>query len=116
MYCHSDGYVEYNGKMLCEHYMDKAKVAALIELGNMSYLKPTIEESFFYDRDRGDRDCGPTVKFTLHMMMRKAARSNAEYFYLFSDGEWQVSAVRREYWRTGKGEPYTELQSLCRSV
>ena len=26
VYCHNDGYLEYNGKMLNEHYKDESKV------------------------------------------------------------------------------------------
>ena len=30
VYCHSDGYLEYNGKMLNEYYQDESKVDELL--------------------------------------------------------------------------------------
>jgi hypothetical protein len=47
MYCHYDGYMEYTGKMLLEHYSDKRSVQNLLVLtdGYASALKETIEET-----------------------------------------------------------------------
>ncbi len=71
IYCHSDGYLTYNGAMLIDHYNDREKVEKLIGLGDLSCLYPNIEpdpskeHSFdnrqrdvcvFYGRDRGEKD------------------------------------------------------------
>ena len=68
-YCHSDGYLSYNGEYLYEYYKDVNKVKELIALGDMSSLAPEVsppegaEHSFddrydgvcvFYGRDRGE--------------------------------------------------------------
>ena len=52
VYCHYDGYLDNNGKILLEHYNTREKVEELIRMGNLSSLKPTIDECVFYKRDR----------------------------------------------------------------
>jgi hypothetical protein len=77
VYCHWDGYLAYNGKMLLEHYSNPFILRDLIDLGDISSLKPTIgtkhafshfgtemkQEDYdalygnmttFYGRDRGE--------------------------------------------------------------
>ena len=66
VYCHYDGYLENNGRILLEHY-DSSKANHLVALGDMSSLRPNVEipegkeHSFdepledvtvFYGRDR----------------------------------------------------------------
>ena len=43
VYCHWDGYLEYNGKILATHYMDPYKVRDLVDLGGFSSLDTTVE-------------------------------------------------------------------------
>jgi len=45
VYCHWDGYLENNGKILAEHYMNPFKVKELVALGGFSSLCPTIDET-----------------------------------------------------------------------
>jgi hypothetical protein len=45
MYCHYDGYPEYNGRVLQEHYSHPTQAKALVDNGYQSGLKETIEES-----------------------------------------------------------------------
>ncbi len=60
IYCHSDGYLSYNGVMLLNYYQDREKVEKLISLGHMSSLHekvdpdPTKPHSFNYDERQGD--------------------------------------------------------------
>jgi hypothetical protein len=42
VYCHWDGYLSNNGKLLDDHYTDPFKVRELIDLGSLSSLRPTI--------------------------------------------------------------------------
>jgi hypothetical protein len=39
VYCHWDGYVEHNGKILVEHYQNRDDVMDLIDGGSMSSLR-----------------------------------------------------------------------------
>lgn len=45
IYCHYDGYLQYNGIILSESYSDPKKVAKLLELGNLSSLGEELEAS-----------------------------------------------------------------------
>ena len=42
VYCHWDGYLAHNGKMLMEYYSNPFILRDLIDLGNLSSLRPTI--------------------------------------------------------------------------
>jgi len=44
VYCHWDGYLAHNGEILAEHYSDPFKLQKLIDLGDLSSLKPEIGE------------------------------------------------------------------------
>ena len=77
VYCHWDGYLAHNGKMLQEYYSNPFILRDLIDLGSLSSLRPTIgtkhpfsmveanmtQDEFynlyrdmttFYGRDRGE--------------------------------------------------------------
>jgi hypothetical protein len=43
VYCHWDGYLAHNGKILAKHYMDPFKVKELLALGGFSSLAETVE-------------------------------------------------------------------------
>lgn len=99
VYCHSDGYISYNGKILFENYSDETKLDKLISQGSISSLRPRIgtkhsfndrpeNESTFYHRDRGERLVIHTWK-TLYQMI--CSMGDCEYFYVWNDGEWVVS-------------------------
>lgn len=45
IYCHWDGYLDNNGKLLSEYYMDPFKVRELVDLGGFSSLRETVEET-----------------------------------------------------------------------
>ena len=42
VYCHWEGYLENNGQLLAEHYMDPFKVRELVDLGSLSVLGAEI--------------------------------------------------------------------------
>jgi hypothetical protein len=56
VYCHWDGYLENNGKILATHYMDPFKVKELVALGGFSSLSDSVEATAetAYARDRGE--------------------------------------------------------------
>ena len=45
VYCHWDGYLAHNGRILQSHYMDPFEVKALVSLGGFSSLKQTFGEA-----------------------------------------------------------------------
>ena len=46
VYCHSDGYLEHNGKVLNEYYKDESKVDELLAQGDISTLDQNIGENY----------------------------------------------------------------------
>lgn len=53
VYCHWDGYLANNGKILLNHYQDPFKVRALLDEGDMSSLDTSVEGCAFYS-ERGE--------------------------------------------------------------
>ena len=45
VYCHWDGYLDNNGELLNKYYMDPFVVRDLIDLGDFSSLRETVEET-----------------------------------------------------------------------
>lgn len=45
VYCHWDGYLAHNGKILVEHYMNPFKVKQLLALGGFSSLRESVEKT-----------------------------------------------------------------------
>jgi hypothetical protein len=59
VYCHWDGYLSNNGKILAEHYLNPFKVKQLLALGAFSSLRDTVEETEdgAYHSARGEELC-----------------------------------------------------------
>jgi hypothetical protein len=105
IYCHSDGYLAYNGDMLHKHYSDPAKVHALIDLGDISslneYVEPMSMEHCFdapeddvvvaYHRDRQEdwESVHPTKGKTITNIAKRLAHNG--HVYLFADNVWMYS-------------------------
>jgi hypothetical protein len=103
VYCHFDGYLSHNGKILLEHYTS-ARANHLVALGDMSTLSPEFEIpegqlhtfdnplkgiTVFYGRDRGEDGCEFQVCQSDKEMFDYY--SDCEYFYIMKDGVWYVS-------------------------
>lgn len=102
IYCHSDGYLTYNGAMLLDYYSDAQKVDELLSFGDLSslnekiYPDPTRPHSFdfserqkdvcvFYGRDRGEAETDAKI-----ITPEKIKNSWCEYLYVFGqDGVWR---------------------------
>ncbi len=95
IYCHWDGYLDHNGRILQEHYIDPFKVRNLMDLGDVSSLgkdimpEPYREHTFnkpqegvtvFYGRDRGETGVG-SRKFKDYADYRKNSQGE-EYNYI----------------------------------
>ena len=107
VYCHWDGYVAHNGKILQEHY-DSAKANHLVALGDISSLNRNVEipegveHSFdkpaegittFYGRDRGETGTEFRSVNNFDAFLKRVGDSCAEYYYIMRDGVWYVGAV-----------------------
>ena len=111
VYCHWDGYLEYNGTILQEHY-DSSKANNLVALGDLSSLRPNIGEKHafsqfevpaeevetfkaltedmctFYGRDRGESGTEFKVNHTFAEFLEQCDNCGAEYYYIMEDGQW----------------------------
>lgn len=104
VYCHSDGYPEYVGKVLKKFY-DTDKTKELIAHGGISMLGSSIGHKIGFDarlqyvdgvavqcriytRDRGDDleidVCGSEIEYSMDS-------KGIDYLYLLKDGVWYFS-------------------------
>ena len=111
IYCHWDGYLDFNGRILQEHY-DSARANQLVALGDLSSLRANIGEKHafsqfelpadeveafktltedmctFYGRDRGEKGVEFKVAQTFAEFLEQCDNSGAEYYYIMRDGVW----------------------------
>jgi hypothetical protein len=88
VYCHSDGYLSWNGKILLENYQGENKVRELIGLGHLSILRPELDSTTAYARDGGEDlvvNVGPTLKSVEEQI------GHDGYVYVFENGEWHIN-------------------------
>lgn len=107
IYCHWDGYIDHNGKVLMTHYTDPAKVAEMIALGDLSSLGELIGEPCDFDnrstqkneegqaqcvayaRDRGETGVEPQTFDDVAQWVD--GYDGVEYYYLFNGQDWLVN-------------------------
>ena len=104
-YHHWDGYPEWLGRILKQHYNTKEKVAELIDGGNMSSCwsdnEFDYEKQEFVKRDPkpeyyGGDDERPRLSknFTQFAFDSK---SGEEFLYLYSENEWNGFSINHKY-------------------
>ena len=124
VYCHWDGYLDHNGRILLEHY-DSAKANHLVALGDISSLDRTVEipegveHTFenpvkgitsFYGRDRGETGCEFAVDHTFEDFMKRVDGCGAEFYYIMKDGVWYVGD------NYGSGDISSKLIELSKAL
>ena len=111
VYCHWDGYLEHNGRILQANY-DSALANELVALGNISSLRRLIGEKHpfsphtsaedkaaheaasdagwttFYARDRGETLADFETDLTFESFLDRVEGTGAEYYYIMRDGVW----------------------------
>lgn len=100
VYCHYDGYLDYTGRILLEHY-DSTKANQLVARGDNSGVKETIEEMNFYeDRTEEDDDVQEfinstpwAVAHTFEEFLEQVQGCGGEYYYVMRDGVWYAGCV-----------------------
>ena len=114
VYCHWDGYLEHNGKILFENY-DSSKANLLVSLGNLSSLGPNIGEKHefdcpydyatpeglawrqkrdtmctFYGRDRGETDTEFKSYMSFAELVDAYEGSWCDFCYIMKEGVWYM--------------------------
>lgn len=107
VYAHWDGYLDYNGRILLNHY-NSSKANHLVALGDLSTLTPEVfipegvEHTFdnpdknitlFYGRDRGEKNTEFKTTDTFEKFIELCDDCGAEYYYIMRDGEWFVGTT-----------------------
>jgi hypothetical protein len=100
VYCHYDGYLDYTGRILLDHY-DSTAANQLVARGDNSGVKPTIDEMNFYeDRDSTGEDVSEFLKSTpwevahsFDEYLEQVYDCGGEYYYVMKDGVWYAGAV-----------------------
>ena len=114
VYCHWDGYLSHNGKILFENYSNPFILRDLIDLGDVSSLRPMIgtkhpfskldatisdaefdnlygNMTTFYGRDRGE--AGVSAQYFVDFQDYLAHHQYEEYEYILrKDGRWYVKS------------------------
>ena len=109
IYCHYDGYPEYVGKMLLNHYNNDDIVNGLMNLGDLSSLSEKLYSTDFhtfdepeegvcisYGRDRGDT--GSDSRTFEDLGEYEHFGSGVDYQYLFEDGKWMYRCTYKGGW------------------
>ena len=116
VYCHWDGYLHFNGRILQESY-DSSKANQLMALGDLSSLRTTIGEKHkfspfdqqelsneefekqfgdmctFYGRDRGEKGTEFEVDHTFEQFLERVDGSGAEYYYIMENDQWYCGSM-----------------------
>jgi hypothetical protein len=86
-YCHFDGYLDHNGRLLNTCYDCDDDARQLVEGGDLSFIHETIKLSFYYDRDRGE----PGAEAQTFPDLSEALFDAEAIVYLFVEGDtWWV--------------------------
>ena len=109
-YHHWDGYPEWLGVTLKEHYNTKEDIAKLIDGGNMSscysdnqydeekqeFVKNDPKPEYYGGDDERPRLSRNFTQFAFD------SKSGEEYLYLFADNEWNGFSLDHKYYEDGE--------------
>ena len=85
VYCHWDGYLEHNGKILAEHYSDPFKLRDLIDLGGISSLGKVIGKRHPFGPDYNETNIAKKAK--IQKEVDEAREAGYTTFYARDRGE-----------------------------
>ena len=93
IYCHSNGQLSVNGRILRDHYTTEKKVVDLLHLGNLSSLAATLEDCYAYRRDGG---LGDDQEAQFVENRQKFIEWNlVDFLYLFRKDQWWYLSVNK---------------------
>ena len=104
IYCHWNGQLRFNGKMLLQHYNTQARAKEAVSLGDLSELAESMEwvdghtaahpikgHSVAHRRDMGEVN-----RFAFDFPSYVAMDCDAEYNYLWDGAQWLYRVTRKE--------------------
>lgn len=116
VYCHRDGYPEFNGRILRDHYDTVEKVRDLIDGGNISALHtnagwnnetlPEVGPLYYTSRGESIEDNAPRYDDDIFDFLKK--ENNEEYAYIFSvNNKWVCTKMNQ--WEDDKQPEKVEI-------
>ena len=126
VYCHSDGYLEWNGVKLANHYNSRELAEKLISNGNISVLYENCDgapghewgnavpgQTVFYGRDRGEKGQDARTYAGVTNWMDYIKNEWAEFAYIWVNDEWYVTEMKYD----NQDEPFfTQLRPLVAAL
>ena len=107
VYCHWDGYLDHNGKILAEHYSDPFKLRDLIDMGDISSLGTIVGAKHPFSPHEGA---------TQKALYDEAMAAGATTFYGRDRGETGVEAKKfKDYADYVENHQYEEYEYILRT-
>ena len=95
IYCHFDGYPSHNGEILLNHY-DYEKTLQLIELGDISFLDKSLDETIAYARDRGEDAANTKAQIKPNIESFFNGDIEEWGYLITTNGEWLTKSMEEE--------------------
>jgi hypothetical protein len=113
VYCHWDGYLEHNGKILAEHYSDPFKLRDLIDMGGISSLGKEIGEKHPFSPAYNETDAAKRA--AVQAAYDAAHEAGWTTFYARDRGEEGVSARKfKDFADYKANHQYEEFEYILR--
>lgn len=108
IYCHYDGHLDHNGRILVDHYNTPEKVDQLLELGNLSVLGPEIGEKQDFNSHQNNknyclafgRDRGEKKQEARTVLLEDYKSEYVSYVYLYTNEGWKWNRVDDYAWKS----------------
>jgi hypothetical protein len=109
-YCHYDGYLAYNGRLLFDSYNTPEKAKAVANVGYLSGLKSDLYESVVEAVHTE-----PTVEYASPEVFLRSGdnHAGADYLYLFDGEAWFFTNTHAPYWRRKFEEVELNLKEMA---
>ena len=103
VYCHWDGYLAHNGRILRNHYSELDDALELVSNGSISALEDNVDDTVYYSRNRGEAWSSVKPKIYDNWTHFTAELNTEEYNYVFMNNEWHLLSGQRVQWLLNYG-------------
>lgn len=115
IYCHCDGYPEWNGRLLLHKYPTRKDAMSIIRMGDLASLGKSLKPKADFDDDarhegtnahhrdweRAWKECQPRqLKEGLAQFDRTIKESDSLYGYAFVGGCWMCCIDKQRIWKS----------------
>jgi len=114
VYCHWDGYLEHNGRILQEHYSDPFKLRKLIDLGDLSSLGRNLGNGHPFSKF-GLKEEDPDFDQMI-ALCKQAEEEGWTTFYGRDRGETGTASKKfKDYLDYAENHQYEEFEYILRA-